>query len=83
MKRTRRIFTMLYCHGDGTIDEINNILDTEIKQQSIEEVKASIETWVYNKVSKRIKDTDSKEFFRAIDSKMMRLTNEQIREALE
>ena len=83
MKRTRRIFTMLYCHGDATIDEINKILDTEIKQQSIEEVKAAIESWVYAKVSKRIKDTDSKEFYRAIDSKMMRLTNEQIREALE
>ena len=83
MKRTRRIFTMLYCHGDATIDEINKILDTEIKQQSIEEVKAAIELWVYNKVSKRIKDTDSKEFYGAIDSKMMRLTNEQIREALE
>ena len=83
MKRTRRIFTMLYCHGDATIDEINKILDTEIKQQSIEEVKATIESWVYAKVSKRIKDTDSKEFYRAIDSKMMRLTNEQIREALE
>ena len=83
MKRTRRIFTMLYCHGDATIDEINKILGTEIKQQSIEEVKAAIESWVYAKVSKRIKDTDSKEFFKAIDSKMMRLTNEQIREALE
>ena len=83
MKRTRRIFTMLYCHGDATIEEINKILDTEIKQQSIEEVKAAIEAWVYAKVSKRIKDTDSKEFYRAIDSKMMRLTNEQIREALE
>ena len=83
MKRTRRIFTMLYCHGDATIEEINKILDTEIKQQSIEEVKAAIELWVYAKVSKRIKDTDSKEFYRAIDSKMMRLTNDQIREALE
>ena len=83
MKRTRRIFTMLYCHGDATIDEINKILGTEIKQQSIEEVKATIEAWVYAKVSKRNKDTDSKEFYRAIDSKMMRLTNEQIREALE
>ena len=83
MKRTRRIFTMLYCHGDATIDEINKILDTEIKQQSIEEVKAAIESWVYAKVSKRIKDTDSKEFYRAIDSKMMRLTNEQIKEALQ
>ena len=83
MKRTRRIFTMLYCHGDATIEEINKILDTEIKQQSIEEVKAAIEAWVYAKVSKRIKDTDSKEFYRAIDSKMMRLTNDQIREALE
>ena len=62
MKRTRRIFTMLYCHGDATIDEINKILDTEIKQQSIEEVKVSIESWVYAKVAKRIKDTDSKEF---------------------
>lgn len=83
MKRTRRIFTMLYCHGDATIDEINKILGTEIKQQSIEEVKAAIESWVYAKVSKRNKDTDSKEFYRAIDSKMMRLTNDQIREALE
>ena len=83
MKRTRRIFTMLYCHGDATIDEINKILGTTIKQQTIEEVKAAIELWVYNKVSKRNKDTDSKEFYRAIDSKMMRLTNDQIREALE
>ena len=74
---------MLYCHGDGTIEEINKILGTTIKQQSIEEVKAAIESWVYAKVSKRIKDTDSKEFYRAIDSKMMRLTNDQIREALE
>ena len=83
MKRTRRIFTMLYCHGDGTIEEINKILGTTIKQQSIEEVKVAIEAWVYAKVSKRNKDTDSKEFYRSIDSKMMRLTNEQIREALE